>query len=84
MLPKPNSLLGLPRAGLAYVRAGVAMGTLKLMGRHYNFVDGKFELWGYTILKIHPVLLYRLATSILKLYRFAILKLKLVLYDTCR
>ena len=30
-----------------YVRAGVAMGTLKLMGGHYDFVDGKFELWGF-------------------------------------
>ncbi|GFZ03737.1 carbonic anhydrase 1 [Actinidia rufa] len=30
-----------------YVQARVAKGTLKLMGGHYDFVHGKFELWGF-------------------------------------
>lgn len=29
-----------------YVRAGLANKTLELMGGYYDFVNGKFELWG--------------------------------------
>lgn len=30
-----------------YVRSRVANGTLKLMGGHYDFVQGKLEVWGF-------------------------------------
>ncbi|KAF7135665.1 hypothetical protein RHSIM_Rhsim08G0171600 [Rhododendron simsii] len=30
-----------------YVRSRVAEGTLKLMGGHYDFVDGKLQVWGF-------------------------------------
>ncbi|GMP47904.1 hypothetical protein CsSME_00015467 [Camellia sinensis var. sinensis] len=38
-----------------YVQDRVAKGTLKLMGGHYDFVNGKFELWGVD-LGIKPLL----------------------------
>ncbi|CAL5385377.1 unnamed protein product [Camellia sinensis] len=38
-----------------YVQDRVARGTLKLMGGHYDFVNGKFELWGVD-LGIKPLL----------------------------
>ena len=28
-----------------FVKEGVANGTLKLVGGHYDFVSGKFETW---------------------------------------
>ncbi|KAE9467385.1 hypothetical protein C3L33_00704, partial [Rhododendron williamsianum] len=30
-----------------YVRSRVADGSLKLMGGHYDFVDGKLQVWGF-------------------------------------
>ncbi|CAL5372633.1 unnamed protein product [Camellia sinensis] len=38
-----------------YVQDRVAKGTLKLMGGHYDFVNGKFDLWGID-LDIKPLL----------------------------
>ncbi|KAL7263499.1 hypothetical protein ACSBR1_001618 [Camellia fascicularis] len=38
-----------------YVQDRVARGTLKLMGGHYDFVNGKFDLWGVD-LGIKPLL----------------------------
>jgi carbonic anhydrase len=31
-----------------FVKEGLANGTLKLVGGHYDFVNGKFELWDFS------------------------------------